>query len=43
MIIIGGRNVCSVEVQRAIAAHPGVLDATIVGRTRSTARASLHS
>jgi fatty-acyl-CoA synthase len=32
MIITGGRNVYSVEVEGAIAAHPGVLDAAVVSR-----------
>lgn len=32
MIITGGRNVYSVEVEGAIAAHPDVVDAAVVGR-----------
>ncbi|MEU6559840.1 class I adenylate-forming enzyme family protein [Nocardia nova] len=32
MIITGGRNVYSVEVEAAIAAHPDVLDVAVVGR-----------
>ncbi|MFJ9368619.1 class I adenylate-forming enzyme family protein [Nocardia sp. NPDC101769] len=32
MIITGGRNVYSVEVEAAIAAHPSVLDAAVVAR-----------
>lgn len=32
MIITGGRNVYSVEVEHALAAHPGVLDAAVISR-----------
>jgi acyl-CoA synthetase (AMP-forming)/AMP-acid ligase II len=32
MIITGGRNVYSVEVEQAIAAHPDVLECAVVGR-----------
>ena len=33
LIITGGRNVYSVEVENAIAAHPDVLDCAVVGRS----------
>jgi len=32
MIITGGRNVYCVEVENALAAHPGVLDCAVIGR-----------
>ncbi|ALG83965.1 class I adenylate-forming enzyme family protein [Gordonia phthalatica] len=32
MIITGGRNVYSIEVEGAVAAHPNVVDAAVVGR-----------
>nr|WP_238529330.1 hypothetical protein [Dietzia alimentaria] len=32
MIITGGRNVYSVEVEGAVAAHPAVLDCAVVAR-----------
>ena len=32
MIITGGRNVYSIEVENAVAAHPSVVDAAVVGR-----------
>jgi fatty-acyl-CoA synthase len=31
MIITGGRNVYSVEVENALAGHPGVLDVAVIG------------
>ncbi|MFD9669529.1 class I adenylate-forming enzyme family protein [Rhodococcus sp. NPDC059968] len=36
MIITGGRNVYSVEVENALAGHPDVLDVAIVGRPDDT-------
>ncbi|MGY0500302.1 class I adenylate-forming enzyme family protein [Nocardia sp. FBN12] len=32
LIITGGRNVYSIEVENAIAAHPGILDAAVIAR-----------
>ena len=41
MIITGGHNVYSVEVEGALAAHPDVADVAVVGlRVPTTARAS---
>ncbi len=41
MIITGGHNVYSIEVESALAAHPDVADVAVVGRrTPTTARAS---
>ncbi len=31
MIITGGRNVYSVEVENALAGHPGILDVAVIG------------
>lgn len=35
MIITGGRNVYSVEVENAIAAHPDILDTAVIARTHT--------
>lgn len=36
LIITGGRNVYSVEVENALAAHPDIADAVIIGRPDDT-------
>ncbi|UUZ61838.1 hypothetical protein LP418_27790 [Nocardioides sp. B-3] len=36
MIITGGRNVYSVEVENALAAHPDIADVAIIGRPDDT-------